>query len=158
MLRPRTRFLFGLLVGAACAAGVLAALRGDREAGWSVEDRSMAARMHAFSQALVKPPENSDPAPGWKPLLHDGSPDELLCSVCHGESGVAMQQAIADGSLKLDTPNLDVQGRTAVSPDWGQSEMVELMERWTRQLNRHARARLVKAVRCVDCHASDPRE
>ena len=152
MKQSRRRFLLGILVGAACAAGVLAALHADGEASWSLEERAMAARMDAFSRALVNPPENSDPAPEWRPLLRDGDAKELVCSVCHGDSGVAMQRAINDGSLNLDIPPGE-----GGAHDWGHSEMVELMERWTHQLNRHARERLVKAVRCVDCHASDPR-
>jgi hypothetical protein len=147
MTRSRSRFLLGLLAGAACAVAGLAALQGSREVPWSDEERVMAARMHAFSRALTNPPGNPDPAPEWRPLLRDADPEEVLCSVCHGDSGIAMERAIANGALRIEE-----------SPAAEKPEMVELMERWVHQLNRHARDRLVKAVRCVDCHASDPRD
>ena len=68
--------------------------------------------------------------------------------MCHGDSGVRMERAIKEGTLALDGE------RDALD----RSEMVKLMERWMRQLNRHGRMRLVKAVRCVDCHETDPRD
>ena len=35
--------------------------------------------------------------------------------------------------------------------------MIDLMERWVKQLNRTMGDRLRKAVVCIDCHATDPR-
>lgn len=107
----------------------------------------MAARMHAFSQALTKPPQNSDPAPGWQPLLKDARPGERMCALCHGDSGTRMEHALDDGSLVPAGP--------ASEPS--REEMIALMERWMRELNRHGRDRLAKAVHCLDCHETDPR-
>jgi len=147
-MMTRTRFLLGLLVGAMAAALGLANLPTRTSAGWGVDERAMVPRMHAFTRALTEPPSNGDPAPDWRPLLRDAESRELLCSMCHGDSGVRMERAIGEGELALDPPPGELESK----------QMEALMERWMRQLNRHGRERLVKTVHCIDCHETDPRD
>ena len=148
MLRTRTRFLLGLLVGATAAGASLTLLPERGDGKWDDDARAMVPLMHAFTQALTHPPSNEDAAPEWRPLLSAGDSPTLSCALCHGDSGARMDAAIAGGELKLDAQPAELE----------RDEMVRLMERWTRQLNRHARDRLGKAVHCLDCHETDPRD
>ena len=80
------RFLLGLIVGAAVAAAVLFGWNRSPAPG---SDAAMAARMHAFVEALSSKPRNADPASQWSPLASG----EVRCATCH-EDGDAMQAAI----------------------------------------------------------------
>jgi len=134
----RTRFGTGLILGA-CLTAV--ALHAQRWAKWSEAERAMAPRMHAFVTALSERPQNADPAKQWSPLLTE----PVNCSTCH-EKGARRAADIASGELAV-----------AASQPLEQAEMVKLMEKWVRQLNRKADHLLRKAVVCLDCHDSDPR-
>lgn len=103
--------------------------------------------MIRFVKALTGPPENADPAQGWKPLLKDPKTTSMLCAVCHGEVGASMERNLA----ALDGP----EPPEAVE---NHAFMVNLMERWVRELNKRMKDRLVKAVACTDCHEIDPRK
>jgi len=103
--------------------------------------------MVRFVKALKEPPQNSNPAKGWKPLLKDPTTSAMLCSTCHGRVGAAMEQNVA----QFDRPPPE---------EFAENKpfMVTLMERWVRELNRQAGAQLVKPVTCTDCHETDPRK
>jgi hypothetical protein len=103
--------------------------------------------MVRFVKALKERPTNRNPAANWKPLLKDPSTPSMLCSVCHGNPGKRMEQTVA----RSDTPPLK---------EYAQNKafMANLMERWVERLNREAKPYLVKAVVCLDCHDSDPRD
>jgi len=133
------RFVCGLLAGVLLVGGGLYA---RRLLAWSEEERSVARVMHAFVRALSERPENGDPSPRWTPL----TTAPVRCATCHGDSGADMEADIASGEL-------DVSAGERPTHD----DMVRLMERWVRRLNRDARHSLRKAVVCLDCHASDPR-
>ena len=94
--------------------------------------------MAAFVKALTEPPENSDPATKWRPLLKAG--ESLECATCHGKE---MELAPAPPST---------------GPVADRAFMIRLMERWVRELNRRMKDNLVKAVGCIDCHEIDPRK
>lgn len=134
----RTRFLAGLILGA-CLTAV--ALYAQRWAKWSEAERSMVPRMHAFVSALSERPQNAEPATQWSPLVTE----PVNCSTCH-ENGARMEADIAGGELTV-----------GASQPLEHEEMVKLMEKWVRQLNRKADHLLRKAVVCLDCHDSDPR-
>ncbi len=103
--------------------------------------------MIRFVKALKEPPQNENPAKGWKPLLKDPRTPSMLCAVCHGQTGATMEQNLGD----LDRPPPP----EALS---NRPFMINLMERWVRELNRRMKDRLVKAVSCTDCHEIDPRK
>jgi len=132
------RFVAGLAAGALLAGGGLYLWR---SAAWSDAERRMAPRMHSFVRALTEPPRNADPAPGWKPLVRE----PVSCALCHGAEGARMEEDIERGILDVDAP----------APPLAHDEMVALMERWVRELNR--KAGLGRAVVCLDCHRVDPR-
>jgi hypothetical protein len=101
--------------------------------------------MVRFVKALRERPQNANPARSWRPLLKDPSGSSMLCSVCHASAGAAMERNIAS----FDRPppaGLDRQF------------MINLMERWVRELNVNMKDQLVKAVGCIDCHEIDPRK
>jgi cytochrome c553 len=102
--------------------------------------------MIRFVRALKEPPKNDNPAQGWKPLLKDPQAPAMLCSMCHGRVGASMEQNLA----RFEGP----------SPALAEYRpfMINLMERWVRELNRRAKDQLVKAVVCTDCHETDPRK
>jgi len=102
--------------------------------------------MGAFVRALKTKPENGNPAPNWKPLLKDPSTPSMLCGACHGPIGEAMDKNFASFPQEPD-------------PKWAKDKkfMVHLMESWVSKLNVAMKDQLVKAVTCIDCHATDPR-
>jgi formate-dependent nitrite reductase cytochrome c552 subunit len=102
--------------------------------------------MIRFVRALKERPKNQNPAANWKPLLKDPSTPAMLCSVCHVDTGKAMEQNLA----RFDQPP---------PKEYAQNNafMVNLMERWVHRLNSEAKPYLVKAVVCLDCHDTDPR-
>jgi cytochrome c553 len=103
--------------------------------------------MIRFVRALKAPPQNENPAKGWKPLLKDPESTAMLCSVCHGKTGAGMEQNLA----RFDhPPAAEFQGNRQFK--------INLMERWVRELNRKMKDQLVKAVVCTDCHEIDPRK
>jgi len=102
--------------------------------------------MIRFVKALKERPTNQNPAANWKPLLKDPSTPAMLCSVCHVDTGKAMEQNLA----RFDRPPPKEYARN-------KAFMVSLMERWMERLNREAKPYLVKAVACLDCHDTDPR-
>lgn len=103
--------------------------------------------MIRFVKALKERPVNRNPAADWKPLLKDPATPSMLCSVCHGDSGKGMEKNAA----QFDQPP---------PKEYSQNKafMVNLMERWVKRLNRVAKPYLVKAVVCLDCHETDPRD
>jgi len=103
--------------------------------------------MVRFVKALKEPPQNSNPAKGWKPLLKDPGTSAMLCSTCHGRVGAAMEQNVAQ--FDRPPPAEFAEDKTF---------MATLMERWVRELNSNAKDQLVKAVTCTDCHETDPRK
>ncbi|MHC4134366.1 MAG: hypothetical protein ACYS0K_05220 [Planctomycetota bacterium] len=103
--------------------------------------------MIRFVKALKARPTNQNPAANWKPLLKDPNTPAMLCSVCHGDSGKRMEQSV--GQFDKPPPKEYAQNKAF---------MVNLMERWVERLNREAKPYLVKAVVCLDCHDSDPRQ
>jgi len=110
--------------------------------------RGIPPLMSNFVSALSEPPKNGDPNPDWKPLLEEPDPQAKLCTECHGDAlGGALERA-------LDNPrHFPEVGRFRED----RALMVDLMERWVKQLNRTLGDRLRKAVVCIDCHATDPR-
>ncbi len=106
-------------------------------------DTSMRILMQQFVRALESPPENLNPAKGWKPLLKGTG---MSCATCHGEAGAEMERNLT--TFHGPPP--------AIASD--RAFMIRLMERWVRELNRRAKDRLVKAVVCTDCHEIDPRK
>lgn len=108
--------------------------------------RVNAPLMVKFVKALKTKPENKNPATNWKPLLKDPKAKSMLCAVCHGNVGVAMERKL--GELELERP-----AEFADNRDF----MIHLMERWMKRLNRDAAFLLVKPVACIDCHETDPR-
>jgi len=103
--------------------------------------------MIRFVKALREPPENPNPAEGWKPLLKDPSTTSMFCGVCHGQVGLSMEKNI-DALDGPEPPEVDE------NPQF----MINLMERWVRELNKRMKDQLVKAVSCTDCHETDPRK
>jgi cytochrome c553 len=108
--------------------------------------RVFPALMSSFVSALKTKPTNKSPASNWKPLLKDASEESMLCAVCHGEVGTAMERNL---------PNWDL-ARPAKYAD-NKEFMVHLMEEWVEELNTKASSMLTKAVVCRDCHETDPR-
>lgn len=102
--------------------------------------------MIRFVKALKERPKNQNPAANWKPLLKDPSTPAMLCSVCHVDTGKAMEQNLA----RFDQPP---------PKEFAQNKafMVNVMERWVHRLNSEAKSYLSKAVVCLDCHDTDPR-
>ena len=102
--------------------------------------------MIRFVKALKERPTNQNPAANWKPLLKDPTTPAMLCSLCHVDTGKAMEQNLA----RFDRPP---------PKEFSQNKafMANLMERWVHRLNREAKTYLVKAVVCLDCHDTDPR-
>jgi len=110
--------------------------------------RGIPPLMDNFVAALSEPPKNGDPNPDWKPLLKEPDPKAKLCAECHGEEvGGMLANALSDPR------NFPRVGRFRED----RALMVDLMERWVKQLNRKLGDRLRKAVVCIDCHATDPR-
>jgi hypothetical protein len=103
--------------------------------------------MQAFVDALESPPQNSNPARGWKPLLKDPKGARASCATCHGARGTEMERKLLV-SRRSPPP--------AMAPD--RPFMIRLMERWVHELNRRMKDQLVKAVGCTDCHDIDPRK
>lgn len=110
-------------------------------------DAALPPLMIRFVKALTAPPENRNPAKGWRPLLKDAHDTSMLCSVCHGQDGAEMEKELG----QLDRP-------LPPGTDENRPFMITLMERWVRELNRRMKDRLVKAVGCTDCHETDPRK
>ncbi|MHC4225699.1 MAG: hypothetical protein ACYSUN_17045 [Planctomycetota bacterium] len=102
--------------------------------------------MNSFVSALKRRPTNKNPASNWKPLLKDPSEKSMLCAVCHGDIGTAMER-------NLPNMNLSRPAKYADDKDF----MVQLMEEWVEELNTQGSAMLTKAVVCRDCHETDPR-
>jgi len=103
--------------------------------------------MIKFVRALKEPPANENPAPGWKPLLKDPGTSSMLCATCHGQIGASMEKNLAA-----------LEGPPSAEAQENHQFMVNLMERWVRELNKRAKEQLVKAVVCTDCHEVDPRK
>ena len=103
--------------------------------------------MIRFVKALREPPTNRDPARGWRPLLKDPLSPSMLCATCHGQTGAGMERNLA--GLDRPPPPEALANRAF---------MINLMERWVRELNRKMKDQLVKAVSCTDCHEIDPRK
>ena len=103
--------------------------------------------MIRFVRALKEPPVNQNPAKGWIPLLKDPSAPSMLCATCHGQTGAAMEKNLASFDRP---PRPEALANRAF--------MINLMERWVREVNRKMKDQLVKAVSCTDCHEIDPRK
>jgi formate-dependent nitrite reductase cytochrome c552 subunit len=103
--------------------------------------------MVSFVNALREPPENKNPASGWKPLLKNPDAKTMHCAKCHGETGVKLEQNLSRFDLSRPDDYAD-----------NRAFMIQLMEAWVRRVNRDMKDDLVKAVTCIDCHETDPRK
>ncbi len=115
--------------------------------------------MANFVAALSKPPKNSDPNPDWKPLLKKPDQKTRFCAECHGDTGAAMEIGIEAALSESPDKSLDKSPKfPMVGRFRGDKQlMIDVMERWVKQLNRTLGKKLRKAVVCIDCHATDPR-